>query len=294
MSTVEAAAKVKLDTKKMYLTKGRTKTLTLLKAKGKIKWSSTKPSVATVSRKGVVRGRKVGKTIIIAKYRKKSYKCKVIVESPKISKSKITLQVGKSSKLKLLNTKQKVIWSTSDESIATVTSKGLVKAKKAGKATIYAEVGTRKYKCVVTVRAINLLTQNTFIGDIDKFLYKYGGKTDSLGNTYNYKLRCGDILKRAYYVCYALNGEYTVLNFDLALNSDYKSSETVTTWIEIYDEYNNLLCKTTQLGAGSRPEKYTVDISGVNDLYIYAFHTGSGEYGIRYDFALTNGFWISE
>lgn len=143
-------------------------------------------------------------------------------------------------------------------------------------------------------RPINLLAENTFIGDKEKFLSDYGEKVDSLGNTYLYKLECGDITKQAYYVCYALDGKYTTLNFDLALNAEYKSSDTVTTWIEIYDENGNLLLETEHLGAGSRPIKELLDITGVNELYIYAWHTGSGEYGMKYDFALTNGFWVSK
>lgn len=143
-------------------------------------------------------------------------------------------------------------------------------------------------------RPINLLAENTFIGDKEKFLSDYGEKVDSLGNTYLYKLECGDITKQAYYVCYALDGKYTTLNFDLALNAEYKSSDTVTTWIEIYDENGNLLLETEHLGAGSRPIEELLDITGVNELYIYAWHTGSGEYGMKYDFALTNGFWVSK
>ena len=151
-----------------------------------------------------------------------------------------------------------------------------------------------KIKYYESKQPINLLAENTFIGDKEKFLSDYGEKVDSLGNTYLYKLECGDITKLAYYVCYALDGKYTTLNFDLALNSEYKSSDTITTWIEIYDENENLLLETEHLGAGSRPIEKSLDITGVNELYIYAWHTGSGEYGMEYDFALTNGFWVSK
>lgn len=151
-----------------------------------------------------------------------------------------------------------------------------------------------KINYYASLKPINLLSENTFIGEIDKFLNDYGEKTDSLGNTYPYKIECGDITKRAYYVCYALDGKYSTLNFDLALNAEYKSSDTITTWIEIYDENSTLLLETDHLGAGSRPQNYSVDITGVNELYIYAWHTGSGPYGMEYDFALTNGFFVSK
>lgn len=138
------------------------------------------------------------------------------------------------------------------------------------------------------------MIRNTLIGETDKFLSDYREKTDSLGNTYSYKIECGDILKYAYYVGYVLDGEFTTLNFDLALNSEYKSSYIITTWIEIYDEDSNLLLETEHLGAGSRPIEHTLDIAGIEELYIYTWHTGEGEYGMKYDFALTNGFGVSK
>lgn len=143
-------------------------------------------------------------------------------------------------------------------------------------------------------KPVNLLAIDTFIGEKDKFLSDYGDKRDSLGNTYSYKIECGDITKQAYYLCYALDGQYTTLKFDLALNSEYKSSDIITTWIEIYDGDSNLLLETEHLGAGSRPTNYNLDITGIDELYIYAWHTGAGEYGMKYDFALTNGFWVSK
>lgn len=70
----------------------------------------------------------------------------------KLNKVKVTLRVGKTVTLKLKNNKKKVKWSSSNKKIATVTQKGKVKAKKAGKATITAKVGKKKYKCKVIVQ----------------------------------------------------------------------------------------------------------------------------------------------
>ena len=52
--------------------------------------------------------------------------------------------------LQLLNNKKKIVWSSSDERIATIAS-GLVTAKSKGKCTITAKVGSKKYKCSVKV-----------------------------------------------------------------------------------------------------------------------------------------------
>ena len=48
----------------------------------------------------------------------------------KLNKKKLVLTVGKKAKLKVKGTKKKVKWSSSKKKIATVTKKGVVKAKK--------------------------------------------------------------------------------------------------------------------------------------------------------------------
>ena len=54
-------------------------------------------------------------------------------KKPKLSKTKVTLYVGKTATLKVKNTKKKVKWSSSKKSVATVSQKGKIKAKKKGK-----------------------------------------------------------------------------------------------------------------------------------------------------------------
>lgn len=72
--------------------------------------------------------------------------------SPYLTKS-LTLKNIRSYKLKVRNTKKKVKWRSSNKKVATVTSKGLVKAVKNGKCYIYAKVSRRTYKCKVTVKS---------------------------------------------------------------------------------------------------------------------------------------------
>lgn len=72
--------------------------------------------------------------------------------SGKINKKKATLKVGQTLQLKVTGTKGKVKWKSSKKSVATVSSKGRVKAKKKGSATITAKVGKKKYTCKVTVK----------------------------------------------------------------------------------------------------------------------------------------------
>ena len=58
----------------------------------------------------------------------------------KLNKSKATIKCGESIKLKATTSKKKakIKWSTSDKKVASVTQKGKVTGKKAGKATITA------------------------------------------------------------------------------------------------------------------------------------------------------------
>lgn len=72
----------------------------------------------------------------------------------KISLNKASLSVmkGKSAILKLSGTTKKVTWSSSKKSVATVNSAGKVTGKKKGTAVITAKVGSKKYRCNVTVK----------------------------------------------------------------------------------------------------------------------------------------------
>ncbi len=71
-----------------------------------------------------------------------------------ISQKTLSLTEGNSKKLALknLSKKQKVIWTSSDEQVAIVSSNGKVTAKKAGKVKIIATVKKQKYSCNVTVK----------------------------------------------------------------------------------------------------------------------------------------------
>ncbi len=68
-----------------------------------------------------------------------------------LNKTNITLNVGQKYRLKVTGTTKKVTWKTGNPKIATVGSKGLVTAKKAGTARIVAVVEGKKYTCMVKV-----------------------------------------------------------------------------------------------------------------------------------------------
>ena len=70
----------------------------------------------------------------------------------KLNATKKTIEVGKTTTLKVKGTKKKVTWSSSNKKIATVSKNGKVKGIKVGNCTIKAKVGGKTYKCKVTVK----------------------------------------------------------------------------------------------------------------------------------------------
>lgn len=142
-----------ISKKKVTICTGQTIQLKVNGIKRKARWTSSNKSVATVTQKGKVSAKKKGTTTVTAKIGKKKYTCKVAVESPKLSKTSITVKKGKTYQLKMRNTKQKYKWSSKNKSIATVTSKGKVTGKKTGTTYIYAKSDSGKiFKCKVVVK----------------------------------------------------------------------------------------------------------------------------------------------
>lgn len=199
MNTTTASAKTKtvkaksitLSKKSVKLKKGKKVTLkATIKPKNstqkKIVWSSSKKSVATVTSKGVVTAKGNGTATIKATVKGTKIKatCKVKVTTP-VSKVKLsgksTIEVGKSTTLKAKVTpssasNKKVVYSSSDTTVATVSSKGVVKGIKEGSVTITATAvdgSGKKATKVITVKKpvvqatdikLDADTQDVFIG----------------------------------------------------------------------------------------------------------------------------------
>ena len=182
----DASAKTKVKVKKVtvtsaagktaYVAKGKKISLTTTvkvtpnkKANKKVTYKSNKKKIATVTSKGVVKGVKAGTakiTVTSKKNKKKKATIKVVVKKKAITKVKLnatkaTLTVGSKKTLKATatpkkNTCTKVSWKSSKKTVATVSSKGVVTAKKAGSATITATAvdgSKKKATCKVTVKA---------------------------------------------------------------------------------------------------------------------------------------------
>jgi predicted transcriptional regulator len=71
---------------------------------------------------------------------------------PHISKKKATIYVGQATHLSVVGSSKKAKWSSSNKKVATVNQSGTVTGKKSGKAVVTAKIGSKKYKCTVTVK----------------------------------------------------------------------------------------------------------------------------------------------
>lgn len=160
-------AEIKLDKTSTALYIGNSTTIkaTTYPSKAEVKWLTSNKSIATVTSKGTITAMKKGTATITAyfKYKDKTYKssCKVTVKSPSVSlnASSVAVVMNKSItlKAKTIPEKLKVTWTTSNKSIATVTSSGKVTGVSKGTATItaYAKYKGKTYKstCKVTVQS---------------------------------------------------------------------------------------------------------------------------------------------
>ena len=128
-----------------------------------ITWSSSNKEVATVSNNGLVTGVSEGRAGIMAKAGGKTATCIVTVSrkpvpvtSVTLDKESISLTKGESQTLVATvkpdgATYKALTWTSSDSKIASVDSKGKVKALAVGSATITVKADDQQATCVVTV-----------------------------------------------------------------------------------------------------------------------------------------------
>ncbi len=146
-----------------------------------VKYQSSNKKVATVSSKGVVTGKKAGKTTITVTSRKnKKVKKKITIAVKQLKPTSISLPSAVSLKVndkhalkatvKPAGVYCPVTWKSSDASVAAVDSKGNVVAKKAGTAVITVTAKEKnksgKYiskNCTVTVAADAVVSEYKYV-----------------------------------------------------------------------------------------------------------------------------------
>ena len=162
-------ATIKLNVTSIVLKVGQSTTKVkvsgLAKGDSVASWKSGNTSLVKVTSSGkITAGKKIGSTTVTVTLRsgkKAVVKVKVQkseVKTTRISglSSKVTLKVKKQITLKPvispITSVQKITYATSNKNIATVSSKGVITAKKAGKVKITVKSGSKKYVITVTVK----------------------------------------------------------------------------------------------------------------------------------------------
>lgn len=126
--------------------------------------TSSNNKVLTVSQSGALKAKKTGKAVVTMRLASgKIVKVVVNVQKKKVTTLKITnlpkkVNLKRKAKLKLkpviapITSKDKVVYKSSNKKVATVSKNGVIKAKKAGKATITVKSGKKTIKIRVTVK----------------------------------------------------------------------------------------------------------------------------------------------
>jgi uncharacterized protein YjdB len=120
------------------------------------KWKTNKTSVATVDSDGTITAVKNGTAIITVTVDGVSKTCEVTVKKPTITfaKNSVTLKEGAACQANVtVSSGNKPEYSSSNVSIASVDEDGVITAKSAGKATIYAKEDGAKESMKVVVTA---------------------------------------------------------------------------------------------------------------------------------------------
>ena len=108
----------------------------------------------------------------------------------RLNRTSCVLDIGKTMYLKMIGTKSKTKWYTSNKTVVTVRSNGLIAAKKTGSAVITAKIGKKSYKCRVRVSSMERFC-NAVGRPFDGKSYYYGQCNSSGKGLYRYDIATG-------------------------------------------------------------------------------------------------------
>ena len=171
ITVTEAVTSVKLNHSSYKLVKGRSVTLKATVASNtatnsKVKWTTSNKKIATVTQSGKVTGKNIGTCTIKVTAKdgsKRSASCKIrvirVAKGLEINKTYLRVMEGTTAKLKTRFTPKNASikhlkWETSDETIATITSKGIITGVTPGTCTVTAKTtdgSNIKVSCIVNV-----------------------------------------------------------------------------------------------------------------------------------------------
>lgn len=259
----------------------------------KLTWKSSDPSIATVDDNGVVRGIKVGKTTItVTSLNGKTATCTIEVTNETVLVKEIILtpeeNVTSTDSTTQINvtikpenaTNSDLIWSSSDPSIATVDSKGILKSIKPGVVTITAKTKDGKVVATATITVVNPDDERLEVSDDDHTPLTWNGSSDlkiftkttytmdgkiapESSNTYQFVVKNSTKNKLKYEINFIETNDYNI-------NMQYKLKKNDTYIIDHYVKPSELSVNDMILNPGEN-DTYYLDwkwISSSNDTNI--------------------------
>lgn len=174
--TAGAAEKVNMAAKKKITAQvGKKYKLRLPETSGEITWSSSKSSVASVNKKGVVKAKKKGKAVITAQTDGVAYECTVKVKQPvtelSFDRPIVVIRQGKTAALNVTvrpsnASNKQLLWSSDNTAVATVDAEGNVKGHRTGVAVITAKAKDGSGvsgSCRITVTSATMKMKQTSV-----------------------------------------------------------------------------------------------------------------------------------
>lgn len=147
--------------------------------KRKPKFYSSNKKVASISKTGHMKLLMPGKSKITIKLNDCIWSFTISVRNEGLNKTNLTMAPGRSYTLKFESNNGKIAhWVSSDSSIASISTKGKVFAKKEGNITITAYVSSKKYTCKISVKnRIKQPTKHliTYLGGFSQLKYEFEG-----------------------------------------------------------------------------------------------------------------------
>lgn len=119
-STESKAAKMKLNKSSVTVAVGKKLSLKVKGTTKKVSWTTSKKAIASVSKKGVVTGKKVGKATITAKVGAKKFRCKVTVKKSSKVKTVSTTKLASKCSFTVKKYKKGVLLSVKNNNSQTI------------------------------------------------------------------------------------------------------------------------------------------------------------------------------
>ncbi len=272
----------------------------------KLTWKSDNPEVVSVDENGVITGLSVGKaTITVTGENGKTTTCVINVVSNEIPVEKIMVTPNKTNmdvdsvlqlsvKIEPSNaTNRDLIWTSSDESIATVDNKGIVKGLKAGKVTITAKTKDGKVLGTSEITVEEVFSNDLNVYDSDHKPVVWNGSTDLKiftnsmyeltdviapedSNTYQFVVKNGTDYQLKYNVKFIETNPY-------GINMKYKLKKNDTYLIDHYVKASELNIPEMLLNTNQNDTYYLEWKwrSSSNDTEIGVM--GNAKYGLKID-----------